>query len=160
MSPTYFQVAFNFFSGQTRPVFLGSTRFWAQFLGSNGRVGPQDPKTGPIGSGWPQIGFLFGFNPIMYLKNLICFRVGFGPQGPKSGWVKSGRPSGSKFGSGWLGSFGRTTVLQFHVSCYKTRNFVGKTSGNHRWSIQFQIRFQKFWTPLWIWANGNAISCD
>ena len=33
------------------------------------RVGPQGHKTGPIGSGWPQIGFKFGFNPIMYLIN-------------------------------------------------------------------------------------------
>ena len=35
----------------------------------SGRVGPQGQKTGPIGLGWPQIGFKFGFNPIMYLIN-------------------------------------------------------------------------------------------
>ena len=34
-----------------------------------GRVGPQSQKTGPIRSGWPQIGFHFGLNPIMYLIN-------------------------------------------------------------------------------------------
>jgi hypothetical protein len=34
-----------------------------------GRVDPQGQKTGPIGSGWPQRGFKFGFNPIMYLIN-------------------------------------------------------------------------------------------
>ena len=35
----------------------------------SGQVGRQDKKTGPIGSGWPQIGFKFGSNPIMYLIN-------------------------------------------------------------------------------------------
>ena len=55
--------------GQTRPVFSGSTRFWAYFRVQTGRVGPQDPKTGPIRSGWPLKGFKFGFNPIMYLIN-------------------------------------------------------------------------------------------
>ena len=30
----------------------------------SGWVGPQVRKTGPIWSGWPQIGFKFGFNPI------------------------------------------------------------------------------------------------
>ena len=56
------------------------------------QVGPQDPKTGPIGSDWPQIEFKFGFNPIMLVS-----------QGPKLGWVGLGWPSGSKFGS----NFGR-----------------------------------------------------
>ena len=32
---------------------------------------------GPIGSGWPQIGFKFGFNPIMYLIKFGLSRVGF-----------------------------------------------------------------------------------
>jgi hypothetical protein len=35
----------------------------------SGRVGPHGQKTGPIGSGWPQKGFKFGFNLIMYLIN-------------------------------------------------------------------------------------------
>ena len=35
----------------------------------SGRVGPDSKKTGPIRLGWPQIGFKFGFNPIMYLIN-------------------------------------------------------------------------------------------
>ena len=34
-----------------------------------GGAGPQGQKKGPIGSGWPQIGFKFGSNPIMYLLN-------------------------------------------------------------------------------------------
>ena len=57
------------------------------------RVGPQDPKTGPIGSGWPLKGFKFRFNSIMYLINLnepdlnpISSRVG---------------PPGSNFGLSW-----------------------------------------------------------
>ena len=35
------------------------------------QVGPQGQKMSPIGSGLPQIGFKFGFNPIMYLMNPI-----------------------------------------------------------------------------------------
>ena len=92
------------------------------FRVESGRVGPQDKKTGPIGSGQPQIGFRFGFNPIMYLINsnirdlnpilgrveppgskFGLSRVGLGPQGPNSGWV----------GQGWLGSFGRTTPVDY-----------------------------------------------
>ena len=50
----------------------------AQFFGLNpildpkfglSRVGPQGRKTGPIGSGWPQTRFKFGFNPIVYFIN-------------------------------------------------------------------------------------------
>ena len=79
-------------------VWPNPTRFFGlnPILGLNirvesGRVGPQGKKTGPIGSGWPQIGFKFGFNLIMYLinpKNPILGLVG--PQGPNSGWVGSG----------------------------------------------------------------------
>lgn len=59
-----------------------------------GQVGPQGKKTGPIGLGWPQIGFKFGFNPIMYLMNpnepnlepiWNQFWVKLGPQGPNWG---------------------------------------------------------------------------
>ena len=46
--------------------------FWVQ----TGQVGPQDPKTGPIGSGWPQRGFKLGFNPIMYQTNQIFPKLG------------------------------------------------------------------------------------
>ena len=56
-----------------------------------GRSGSQGQKMGPIGSGWPQI----GFNPIMYLinpnkpdLNPILGRVG---------------PPGFKFGLSWVG---------------------------------------------------------
>ena len=66
-------------------------KIWVEFS----LVGPQDQKTGPIGSSGPQIGFKFGFNPIMYLINLnepnlnpILGRVG---------------PPGSKFGLSWVG---------------------------------------------------------
>ena len=49
----------------------------------------------PIGSGWPQIEFKFGFNTIMFLvnpnePNLNLFGVGLGPQGPNSGSVGLG----------------------------------------------------------------------
>ena len=61
----------------------------------SGRVGPQGQKMGPIGSGWPQKGFKFGFNPIKYLINLnepnlnqILCQV---------------RPPGFKFGLSWSG---------------------------------------------------------
>ena len=58
---------------------------------------PQGRKTGPIGLGWPQIGFTFGFNTIMYLitlnepyMNPISGRVG--PPGPRIQiWAESGR---------------------------------------------------------------------
>jgi hypothetical protein len=54
----------------------------------------------PIGSGWPQIEFKFGFNTIMFLvnpnePNLNLFGVGLGPI-----WGRVG-PPGSKFGLGW-----------------------------------------------------------
>ena len=56
------------------------------------KIGPQGKKMGPIG--WPQIGFKFGFNPIMYLitpnkpnLNLILGQV---------------VPPVSKFGFSWF----------------------------------------------------------
>ena len=57
-------------------------------FGLSGRVCSQGKKTGPIGSGWPQIRFKFGFNPIMKLI-WIQFWIGLGPQGPNLGWVGS-----------------------------------------------------------------------
>ena len=63
-------------------------------------IDPQGKKIGPIELDWPQIGFQFGFNPIMYLinpnepnLNLILSRVG--TQGPNlsrvgSGWAPQG----------------------------------------------------------------------
>ena len=53
------------------PFFRVQPDFGPNFRVQTGRVGPQDPKTGPIGSGWPLKGFKFGFNPIMYLINPI-----------------------------------------------------------------------------------------
>ena len=35
----------------------------------SGQVSPQGQTMGPIRSGWPQIGFKFGFNSITYLIN-------------------------------------------------------------------------------------------
>ena len=106
------------------PFFWVEPNFGPKIRVELGRVGPQEQKTGPMGSGWPQIVFKFGFNPIMYLinpnepdLNLISgqvgtpgskfglSRVGLGPQGPNLGWV----------GSGWSGSFGRTKLQTSHV---------------------------------------------
>ena len=83
-------------------LFLGgSTRFWAQFSGSNG-------------SGWPS-GSQNGCNQVGLISKRVQIRVqpynvlnkpkrvGFGHQGPKSGWVGSGWPSGSKNGSNRVG---------------------------------------------------------
>jgi hypothetical protein len=82
------------------PFFLVEPNFGPTIWVELGQVDPQGHKTGPIGSSWPQIGFKFGFNPIMYLinpnepdLNPILDRVG---------------PPGSKFGLGgpgwaWLG---------------------------------------------------------
>ena len=41
------------------------TKIWVEL----GRGGPQGYKMGPIGSDWPQKGFKFELNPIMYLIN-------------------------------------------------------------------------------------------
>ena len=84
--------------------------FWVQM----GRVGPQDPKTGQIGSGWPQKGLKFGFNPIMCLINRIWT---WPDPGSKIGLRRVGSAFmveiRVKFGSGWLGSFGCTS-LELH----------------------------------------------
>ena len=86
--------------GQTRPVFFELNpilEIWVEF----GWLGPQGWKMGPIGLGWPQIGFKLGFNPIMYLinlnksqLNLIAGRVG--PPGSKFLMSQVG-PPGFKF---------------------------------------------------------------
>jgi hypothetical protein len=80
------------------PFFPVETDFGHKIRVESGRDGPQDQKTGPIGSGWPQIGFRVRFNPIMYLinpnepdLNPILGRVG--PPGSKFGlsrapWVQ------------------------------------------------------------------------
>ena len=39
--------------------------FGSKIRVESSQVGPQGRKMGPIGSGWPKIGFKFGFNPIM-----------------------------------------------------------------------------------------------
>ena len=62
---------------------------------TSGRVGPEGRKTGPIGLCWPQIGFKFGFNPIMYLLNQNEPDLN-----PISGRVG---PAESKFGLSWVG---------------------------------------------------------
>ena len=64
-------------------------KIWVE-SGWVGTQGPRGQKTGPIGFGWPQIGFKFGFNPIMYLINLNEPNLN-----PILGWVW---PPGSKFG--------------------------------------------------------------
>jgi hypothetical protein len=79
---------------QVEPDF--GPKIWVEL----GRVGPQGKKPGPIGSGWPQIGFKFGFNPIMYLINLNEPDFGSGLAPRVQIRVESGRvgPPGSKFG--------------------------------------------------------------
>ena len=74
------------------PFFRVEPDFGLKIRVESGRVGPQGQKTSPIGSGWPQIGFKFGYNPIVYLIN---------PNEPDLNPL-SGRvgPQGSKFGSG------------------------------------------------------------
>ena len=54
-----------------------------------GRVGPQDPKTGPIGLGLSPKGSKFGLNPIMYLINPISIQSGWTIR--VQNWVESGR---------------------------------------------------------------------
>ena len=51
------------------PFFWVEPDFGPKIWVESGRVGPQSQKTGPIRSGWPQIWFKFGFNPVMYLIN-------------------------------------------------------------------------------------------
>ena len=110
------------------------TQFWAQV---SGRVGPQDQKTGPIRSGWLQIGFEFGFNPIMYLINPnepdcnpLLGRVG--PPGSKFGLSRVGW-----VGSDWSGLFGRTKFYSFDLPSQTYRSSVGSVScldtQNHVW---------------------------
>ena len=51
------------------PFFQVEPDFGLKIQVESGRVGLQGQKMGPIGSGWPQIGFKFRFNPLMYLIN-------------------------------------------------------------------------------------------
>ena len=51
---------------KTNPFWGVQLDFGPNFWVQTGQVGTQDPKTGPIGSGWPQKGFKFEFTPIMY----------------------------------------------------------------------------------------------
>jgi hypothetical protein len=77
------------------PFFWVEPNFGPKIRVEPGWVGPQGQKTGPIGSGWPQKGFKFGFNPIMYLIN---------PNEPNLNPIsgQAGDP-GSKFGLSWVG---------------------------------------------------------
>ena len=96
------------------PFFFEFNPILGQFLGSNGTGWPQDPKTAPIGSGWPQIEFKFGINPIMYNRpdlngwTQVPTRPVFGGSGlqcSKSGWVGSVGPRGqnsSQIRVGWI----------------------------------------------------------
>ena len=77
------------------------TRFWGVELTfgpkiwvESGWLDPQGKKMGPIGSGWPLIGFKFGFNPIMYLiiPNEPDFGSGWAPR--VQIWAESGRVGG------------------------------------------------------------------
>ena len=77
------------------PVFWVQPNFGLNFWVQTGWVGPQDPKVGPIRSGWPQKGFKFGFNSKMYFKNPILtqhdpFLCWVGPWGFKIGLRRVG----------------------------------------------------------------------
>ena len=80
------------------PFFRVEINFGPKSQVESGGAGPQGLTTVPIGSGWPQIGFKFGSNPIMYLIN---------PNEPNLklilGWVG---PPGSKFGLSRVGLVG------------------------------------------------------
>ena len=90
-------------------------------------IDPQGKKIGPIELDWPQIGFQFGFNPIMYLinpnepnLNPILDRVG--PPGSKFGlsWVGLGpQGPGSKFRPSWV-----RLVVFIWVGCTKPNAIV------------------------------------
>ena len=70
------------------PFICVEPNFGPKILVESGLVGPQVKKMGPIALGWPQIGFKFEFNPIMYLINLNepdLNLIGLGPQVPNLG---------------------------------------------------------------------------
>jgi hypothetical protein len=77
------------------PFFWVETNFGPKIWVKSGRIGPQGHKMGPIRLGWPQIGFKFGFIPIMFLIN---------PNEPNLNSIL-GRVwhPGSKFGLSWVG---------------------------------------------------------
>ena len=58
------------------PFFWVQPNFGPNFQVQTGQVGPQDTKTGPIGSGWPHKGILvLSFFP--FIRSLIWEQLGF-----------------------------------------------------------------------------------
>ena len=94
--------------------FFGSNPILGPIIGFKkvGLACPLDPKMDPIRSGWPQKGFKFGFNPIITRIEPDPFLGRVWPSGSKivlsRVWLALRPKIWVKFGSGWLGSFGRT----------------------------------------------------
>ena len=87
MSPCFLQAS----EAKPDPFFCVEPDFEPKIWVELGQFGPQDQKTGPIRLGWPQIGFKFTFNPIIFLinpiepnLNPILGWVGLPGQGPNS----------------------------------------------------------------------------
>ena len=79
------------------PFFWVKLNFGPQIWVELDQVAPQGPKTGPIGSGWPQIGFKFRFNPINLGPNPTQLNPNLDPILDQVG------PRESKFGLSWVG---------------------------------------------------------
>ena len=66
-------------AAKSNPFFGVQPNFGPNFWVQTGRVGPQDPKTGPIGSGWHKKGFKFGLLglslfPFIFLCDTYLFK--------------------------------------------------------------------------------------
>ena len=126
-------------SGQTRPVFFRFNTILGPIFS---RVGFQDPKMGPIGSGWPQKGFKFGFNPILYLIDRIWTR-------PNPFLGRAIRvQNGSEFGSQGQ-NLGR--VCQIHLAAKDSLTFSNQ--GGCRLCLP-----QKF-VPTKVWQPPVRLKC-
>ena len=66
------------------PFFRVEPNFGPKIRVESGRVGPQDRKTGPIGSGWSQKGFKFGHKLVHNFLLSITFK-----KAPFHIWLKS-----------------------------------------------------------------------
>ena len=122
----------------------------------SGQVGSQDQKrvqSGPIGSGWPLIGFKFRFNPIMYLIN---------PNEPDLNPI-------SYFGSGWaprvqiraeLGGVGRVHLAALDLI---SLNFVWSRIFENpqnilasNWCGNFKSNIEKVYKAVCMGYNGAS----
>jgi hypothetical protein len=112
-SPKYLQKHFFLvlWSSAAKPDLF----FWAQpdfrFKRVGGLSGSKNGSNRVVG--WPQKGFKFGFNPKMYLIHPIWTQT----SGFKIGLALRVKIQ-VKFGLGWLGSFGRTTLKHAILAKY------------------------------------------